>query len=170
MKHLLHILLLVLLGLIQECVSLKCWHTGTKTAGYALVTNERSAHVPILEKSCHLTEGQCIRESYTVSPTSNVYFRLGCSLPNLKLLLKKDKTQEENTTRGSGWHSKVYCSEDFCNTPPAPLPTTPVSLPRVSHKEDTHEQGFLTTPVMLLVLTIVVIIATVVVLGCILKK
>jgi len=170
MKPLLHFLLLVLLGLIQESIGLKCWHTGTSTAGYALVTSEKSAHVPILEKSCHVTEVQCMRESYTVSPTSDVYFRLGCTLPNLKLLLKKDKTQEQNTTRGVGWHSKAYCSEDFCNTPPAAQSTSPVSLPRVSPKEDAHKDGFLSTPVMILVLTIVVIIATVVILGCILKK
>ena len=31
--------------------------------------------VPILEKSCHVTEVQCVREAYTVSPTSDVYFR-----------------------------------------------------------------------------------------------
>ena len=31
--------------------------------------------VPILEKSCHVTEVQCVREAYTVSPTSEVYFR-----------------------------------------------------------------------------------------------
>jgi len=160
-------LLLVLLGEVQESLGLKCWHTGKSTAGYALVTSERSAHVPILEKSCHVTEVQCMRESYTVSPTSDVYFRLGCSLPNLKLLLKK----ERNTTRGTGWHSQAYCSEDFCNAPPTPLPTSPIPLPRVSHKVDSsHQEGFLSTPVMILVLTIVVIIATVVILGCILKK
>jgi len=122
--------------------------------------------VPILEKSCHVTEVQCMRESYTVSPTSDVYFRLGCSLPNLKLLLKK----EQNTTRGTGWLSQAYCSEDFCNAPPTPLPTSPIPLPRVSHKEDSSQQGLLSTPVMILVLTIVVIIATVVILGCILRK
>ena len=72
--------------------------------------------------------------------------------------------------QGTGWHSQAYCSEDFCNAPPTPLPTSPIPLPRVSHKVDTHQQGFLTTPVMILVLTIVVIIATVVILGCILKK
>merc|ERR1711990_303969 len=166
----LHFLLLVLLGEIQESLGLKCWHTGKSTAGYALVTSERSAHVPILEKSCHVTEVQCMRESYTVSPTSDVYFRLGCSLPNLKLLLKKDKTQEQNTTRGSGWHSQAYCSEDFCNTPPTSQSTNPISLPRVSHKGDIRQAGILTAPVMILVLTIVVIIATVVILGCILKK
>ena len=92
-----------------------------------------SYQVPILEKSCHLTEGQCIRESYTVSPTSNVYFRqdyfkfhflllialmckslyhrLGCSLPNLKLLLKKDKTQEENTP----FHMHLQCVVMICS-------------------------------------------------------
>lgn len=166
----LHFLLLVLLGVIQESIGLKCWHTGKSTAGYAVVTSERSAHVPILEKSCHVTEVQCMRESYTVSPTSDVYFRLGCSLPNLKLLLKKDKTQEQNTTRGSGWHSQTYCSEDYCNTPPSQKSTSPISLPRVSHKGDIRQAGFLTTPVMILILTIVVIIATVVILGCILRK
>ena len=31
--------------------------------------------VPILEKSCHVTEVQCVSEAYTVSPTSDVYFR-----------------------------------------------------------------------------------------------
>ena len=72
--------------------------------------------------------------------------------------------------QGVGWHSKAYCSEDFCNTPPAGQSTSPISLPRVSHKKDTHQEGFLSTPVMILVLTIVVIIATVVILGCILKK
>ena len=36
---------------------------------------QSSVHqVPILEKSCHVTEVQCVREAYTVSPTSDVYF------------------------------------------------------------------------------------------------
>merc|ERR1711973_698687 len=162
-------LLLLLVVFFKEGLGLKCWHTGKTTAGYALVTSERSAQVPILEKSCHVTEVQCVRESYTVSPTSDVYFRLGCSLPNLKLLLKK----EENSTRGTGWHSQSYCSEDFCNSPPPSSSTsTPVPLPRVApHKvEDLHQAGFPKTPVMILILTIVVIIATVVILACILKK
>jgi len=161
-------LLLLVVVIFQEGLGLKCWHTGKTTAGYALVTSERSAQVPILEKSCHVTEVQCVREAYTVSPTSDVYFRLGCSLPNLKLLLK----QEENSTRGTGWHSQAYCSEDFCNSPP-PSSTIykPVPLPRVAHKvDDIHQAGFPKTPVMILILTIVVIIATVVILACILKK
>ena len=70
--------------------------------------------------------------------------------------------------QGTGWHSLAYCSEDFCNAPPT---NSPIPLPRVSLKvEDGHQEGFLRTPVMILVLTIVVIIATLVILGCILKK
>merc|ERR1711962_284388 len=148
-------LLLFVVVFFQEGLGLKCWHTGKTTAGYALVTSERSA--------------QCVREAYTVSPTSDVYFRLGCSLPNLKLLLKK----EENSTRGTGWHSQAYCSEDFCNSPPttSTSTTSPVPLPRVAHNvDDIHQAGFPKTPVMILILTIVVIIATVVILACILKK
>ena len=76
-------------------------------------------------------------------------------------------------TQGTGWHSQSYCSEDFCNTPPTSTTTSnPVPLPRVaSHNvEDIHQAGFPKTPVMILILTIVVIIATVVILACILKK
>ena len=74
-------------------------------------------------------------------------------------------------TQGTGWHSQAYCSEDFCNTPPTSSTFKPVPLPRVSHKvEDIHQAGFPKTPVMILILTIVVIIATVVNLACILKK
>ena len=73
--------------------------------------------------------------------------------------------------QGTGWHSLAYCSEDFCNAPPTRLTDSPIPLPRVSQKvEDGHQEGFLRTPVMILVLTIVVIIATLVILGCILKK
>ena len=74
--------------------------------------------------------------------------------------------------QGTGWHSQAYCSEDFCNTPPtSPTTSKPVPLPRVAHKvDDIHQAGFPKTPVMILILTIVVIIATVVILACILKK
>ena len=135
--------------------------------------------------------------------------RLGCSLPNLKLLLKKEENSTRVThlkqhswsfdkklgtevhfvpltlvlflclvnsfpcqTQGTGWHSQAYCSEDFCNTPPTSSSTSnPVPLPRVAHKVDNiHQAGFPKTPVMILILTIVVIIATVVILACILKK
>merc|ERR1712013_282934 len=54
-------LLLLVVVFLQEGLGLKCWHTGKTTAGYALVTSERSAQVPILEKSCHVTEVQCER-------------------------------------------------------------------------------------------------------------
>lgn len=71
--------------------------------------------------------------------------------------------------QGTGWHSVAYCPEDHCNPPPDSSPHRPTPH-HPTTRAFKQEEGFLRTPVMILVLTIVVIIATIVILGCILKK